>query len=391
MVDDDTGSVVGDPRTGVFIRVPTVGAVVISALRRGASLDEAATAAERCAGEPVDLDAFLRVLDDVGFLADESSGPDVQHSAPIQQRRWLAGPDPRWFRPLFSRVAWLGYGTAFLFSIACLILNPALLPSADDAFVSGEPGPSVLAVIPLACGLTALHESWHWLAARAAGITARFGIDRRLCFLVFETDLSQLWTLPRRKRYGPQLAGLAIDAVVLAVLLIFRLLERSGHLTVPPALDDLAAALILVMVMGMTWQCMVFLRTDLYGVLVTMTGCYNLWEVKTLLLRRAFRRPSPEQTAPLSDAHPRDLAVARWFRWLYLFGVPVALAYYAAFSVPVLIATGEWAWRGIVTGPAHSQFWSALATGIAVYSVPALVIAVWCVERLPHRKTASRR
>lgn len=94
MVDDDTGSVVGDPRTGVFIRVPTVGAVVISALRRGASLDEAATAAERCAGEPVDLDAFLRVLDDVGFLADESSGPDVQHSAPIQQRRWLAGPDP---------------------------------------------------------------------------------------------------------------------------------------------------------------------------------------------------------------------------------------------------------------------------------------------------------
>lgn len=64
-------------------------------------------------------------------------------AAPLARR-----PDPRWFRPLFSRVAWLGYGTAFLFSVACLILNPALLPSADDAFVSGEPGPSVLAVIP---------------------------------------------------------------------------------------------------------------------------------------------------------------------------------------------------------------------------------------------------
>jgi hypothetical protein len=32
----------------------------------------------------------------------------------------------------------------------------------------------------------------------------------------------------------------------------------------------------------------VFLRTDLYGGLVTATGCRNLWTVTSLLLRPAF-------------------------------------------------------------------------------------------------------
>lgn len=47
--------------------------------------------------------------------------------------------------------------------------------------------------------------------------------DRRLSFLVFETDLSQLLSVPRRQCHGPQLAGLALDMVMLAVLLAVEL------------------------------------------------------------------------------------------------------------------------------------------------------------------------
>src|SRR5262249_8007565 len=214
-----------------------------------------------------------------------------------------------WKRRLFSPLAWAGYAGAFVFAVVCLILNPDLFPRPHDAFITGEPGLSILLVIPLSYGKSALHECWHWLAGQAAGVPARFGIDRRLCFLVFETDLSQLWTLPRRKRYGPQLAGLAIDAVVLALLLVLRLMFRDGSLPLPHLLDELAAALAFVIVTGMIWQCMVFLRTDLYAVFVTATGCYNLWEAKSLLLRRAFGRLSREQAGRLADAHPRDIAV----------------------------------------------------------------------------------
>jgi hypothetical protein len=396
LVDDDGEFVVGDPETGTFISVPSVGVVVIRALQQGASLTDATAAAELHAGEPVDIGSFLQALDEVGFIVGDdtaekaASSPEVRRSAPIQQRRWMVGPNLRLARLLFSRVAWIAYGGAFLFSAACFVLRPSLLPRPHDAFVSGEPGPSILSVIPIAYALTALHEYWHWLAARAVGVSARFGIDRRLCFLVFETDLSQLWMLPRRKRYGPQLAGLAIDAVVLALLVSLRLLLQTRQ-AAPPVFDNVAAALVLVMVMGMTWQCMIFLRTDLYGVLVTWAGCYNLWEVKNLLLRRAFGRLPQENASQLDDAHPRDITVGRWFRWAYLLGIPVALGYYAAFSMPILVTTGRWAIEGIATSPAHPQFWTTLVTSIAVYSSPLLVVAIWCREHLRRIRTGRAR
>ena len=109
---------------------------------------------------------------------------------------------------------------------------------------------------------------WHWLAARALDLRTRFGGDRRLFFLVFETDLSQLWSVPRRRWYGPQLAGLAIDMVVLGALLGVQLVAGPVR-PLPAPVFVLASTL---------WQCMVFLRTDLYGVLVTATGCRDLWQ-----------------------------------------------------------------------------------------------------------------
>jgi hypothetical protein len=389
LVDEGTEYIVGDPETGTFINVPPVGAVVIRTLQRGASFDEAAAAAERYAGEPVDLGSFLEALDEVGFTvpggpAADSAAPAIRRSAPIQQGRWMTGPDPKWMRPLFSPAAWVAYAAAFSFSVVSFVLDPALFPRPHDAFVSREPGPGVLVIIPLSYALVALHECWHWLAARAAGVDSRFGVDRRLCFLVFETDLSQLWTLPRRRRYGPQLAGPAIDSLILASLLAFRLLREAHHpAAATSVLDELAAALILVVVMQLAWQSMIFLRTDLYGVLVTWTGCYDLWAVKSLMLRRAFRRLPDERARLLAEAHPRDLAVGRWFRWLYLAGIPAALAYYAAFFVPILTATGQWSLGEMAAGPAQARFWIALATAICVYAPPALVIAVWCRGR-PH-------
>ena len=155
-------------------------------------------------------------------------------------------------------------------------------------------------MLPVTYVLVGLHEMWHWLAARALDLRTRFGIDRRLFFLVFETDLSQLWTLPRRRRYGPQLAGLAIDMVVMGVLL-------AGQLVVAPVRP--LRAMVFVLVASTVWQCMLFLRTDMYGVLVTATGCRDLWRVKSLLVRRVLGRLDERQRAELVRADPRDVRV----------------------------------------------------------------------------------
>ncbi|RPK69962.1 hypothetical protein EES45_36190 [Streptomyces sp. ADI97-07] len=398
LVEDTTDQVlVGDPETATFITVPPAGAVVIRALQRGASMKEAALEAEASAGEPVDVRTFVEALHELGFvkgddeeLTETTTGPKVQRTAPIQQRRWVSTLDPSWARPFFSPVAWTLYTAALLFSIGSLILRPELFPRPEDTFVFENRGLALLILVPLSYLQTALHEAWHWLGARAAGVSARFGVDRRLCFLVFETDLSQLWSLPRRQRYAAQLAGMAIDSLLLAILLAVQLVGESSSLPLPRLVTDLAAAMAFVTLTGIAWQSMIFMRTDLYGVLVTATGCNNLWEVKSLLLKRAMgRRLSLEQHKQLAQAHPRDVAVGRWFRWIYLLGIPLALAYYSAFHLPILIGALSWTAEGLSGEPNRGRFWLTFGESLAIY-LPLLLVLITSVKARLDRNSLHR-
>ncbi|MFC4048302.1 hypothetical protein ACFOY4_01290 [Actinomadura syzygii] len=387
---------VGSPESGTYITVPTVGALVIRALERGASIPEAQVEATRYAGEPVDVAAFVGGLRELGFLAEHDDEDGRRHAdaparirrtAPIQQRRWVTGLDTRKARPFFSRAAWLCYAGALVFSVGCFVLRPSLIPRPGDVFLFEDRGLAVLFLLPFGYLMSALHEGWHWLAARAAGVSARFGIDRRLYFMVFETDLSQLWTLPRRQRYGPQLAGLAIDSFVLGGLVGIRLLDETGWCDVPALVAGVAGALAFMTLSSMVWQCMVFLRTDLYGVLLTLTGCHDLWNTKTLLLRRAFGRLGPAHSEQLASARPRDVAVARWFRWVYLIGVPVALAHYAVFRVPIFAGVAIWACHGLAVGPLAARFWYTLAISSAVFLPSLVVMTTWLLDLYRRRLT----
>jgi len=360
LVDEGDHVIVGDPQAGVFVAVPPVGGVVIQALLAGASTTEAAVAAERFAGQPVDVTSFIARLGGLGFVAGPSDTERRPAStAALQQRRWLGGPAPESVRWLFGRAAWSVYAALFAFDLAVMIGFPQLIPRPRAAYdlLGAGPGPSLVALFPLATSLVAAHECAHWLAARGAGLTTRFGIDHRMYFVVFETDLSQLWTLPRRRRFGPLLAGLAIDSAVLAVLLAVEL-TAAEHWWAPPALAAaVVAALAFVEVAGMTWQCLLFLRTDLYGVLVHATGCHNLWRVKTLSLRSALRMLNPAGAAELAASGHRDRAVAAWFRWLWLAGYLAAGAWFAWFSLPLLARLAGWAQPGLATSPRTGRFW----------------------------------
>ena len=198
----------------------------------------------------------------------------------------------------------------------------------------GDAGLATLLLVVLATLGAFVHESWHWLAARARDLPVRFGIDHRLYFVVFETDLSRLWALPRRERFGPLLAGLAIDSVVLAGLLGAQYAVHLDIVALPAAAVRLCAALAYVYVANMVWQCMIFLRTDLYAVLVMATGCRNLWRIKSLLLRRALGRLTDEQAAELARASDRDVRVGRWFRWVWVIGVVMAAGWFVVFVLP---------------------------------------------------------
>jgi len=378
---------VGDPETGQFVAIPKVGGVVVEALRRGATIAEAAAEAEEFAGQPVDVPSFVEVLRELGFLDEGQQGTPVR-SAPVQGGRWLDGVRQEVARPFFGRAAWCCYAACAVFALAVFAFRPGLFPDpATDAFVVDDIGLGSLILIPLATAATAIHELGHWFAARALGLGTRFGMDRRMgVLLVFETDLTQLWTVPRRKRYGPLLAGLALDAVLLAVPLAARLLIDTGGWAAPGPLDAVLATWIYVKLTAMLWQCMVFLRTDLYAVLVNALGCRNLWRVSTLMLRRSVGRLDAEGAAELADAHPADVRAGRWFRWVRLFGAALTLAWAGLFLAPFVWEVLRWAADRLDAGPATGQFWWALLC-TAVCLTPFVLPAALSVRERARRLT----
>jgi hypothetical protein len=395
VVDEGDDVLVGDPETGTFVSLPPVGGLVIRALQRGATVEEAGREAAALAGMPVDMDDFVTALHELGFVATgvpadgtgDARAPD--RTAAIQGRRWLRGPRPELVRPLFGRVAWCLYATLALFDVGCLLLRPGLRPDHGDAFALHDIGLSALLLIPCATFVLALHEGWHWLAARNAGIAARFGIDRRMVFLVFETDLSQLWSVPRRRRYGPVFAGLAIDSVVLSLLLSARLAAEEDLWSPPRLVLRLLAAWAFVLIASMLWQLMVFLRTDLYALLVVATGCRNLWRIKTLLLRRALHRLSPAEAEELAAASPRDISLGRWFRWVWLGGFVLVAAWALVFWLPVQLRILEWAVDGLAQGPTTGDFWYT-AAGSALLLWGPLLVLVLAARDAAARITARR-
>jgi len=384
VVADGDEYLVGDPQSGTYVALPAIGVTVIERLRAGATLGEARRVASAEAGEDVDAVDFGNTLVELGFVADVDGTP-IDAAPEGRARRWIGGVRPEVARPLFNRFAWACYAALFAGCAVVFTAQPEYLPRPDDLFFLSSPVNSLGMLVVWGMLSAAGHEAAHWLAARAEGVPARFSVGRRLYFLVFETDLSHLWGLPRGRRFGPLLAGLAFDTVVLSALLAVTLVSRSA------AVDRSAAALIAVEVSGILFQCLVFLRTDLYLVLVMMFGCRDLRRVNSLELRRMVGRLTPEQAVQLAGAHPQDLRVARWFRWLSLAGIVAATGYFAAFVVPALWTLLGWIADSFSdSDPTDGRFWQSLVfAGLALLPL-AFVIGVTIRDQLVRVRRGRR-
>jgi putative peptide zinc metalloprotease protein len=186
-----------------------------------------------------------------------------------------------------------------------------------------------------------------------------------------------LWSVPRRARYGPLLAGMTWDAVTLVVALLLEatLAEQLGPVTV-----RLLRALVLLQFSALIAQAMVFMRTDVYALLVNATGCKTLWATKGALLRRYLRRANQADERQLADTDPREVVWARRYLWLYVPGIAIALGYLVQFVLPSLphlvsLCVAPIRADGLTTLAA----WEGLAA-LAVAVVPSLLAVVGAVR-----------
>jgi hypothetical protein len=374
VVPDGEEFLVGEADSATYVVLPAIGLQVLELLRSGRTLREVSLEARSVIGQDVDVVDFARSLLDLGFATPAGTGPPA---GAAEAEDGFPRNGPVWLRRVFSPVAWAGYGACGIAVAALLAISPSLFPHASDLFFLATPARSLAALTVIIYALAAAHEGCHWLAARAEGVRARIAVNRRLYFLVFEIDLTRLWSLPRRRRYSALLAGMAFDTVLLLVFLLARFGDANGWWRLSDGTKRVFAALTFVQVAAITSQFWIFVRTDVYALLVNATGCVNLFRVNTLMVRRALRLTTPEEEHELAESHPRDLAVARWYRFVYVLGLAAAAWFFIALFAPASVRLFGWLAGSIAhAGAGSERFWEALVFGGLIVSPQLLTLAV---------------
>jgi len=376
--EDEDEYIVGDAAAGIFFSVPEIGARIIELLAAGSSVAEAAAELERRTGDDVDVAGFAEDLVAAGVVPELDGAAVPGHRAVASSR--TSRIPARWARPLFGRIAWAVYALCFAASLAIFFAEPELVPTYEDVFFSTDVLLSLIMANVVMIGLAFVHEIWHALAGAALGVESRFHVRRRAYFPVFETDLTALWTVPPEQRYGPFLAGLGIDAVVMFGALAVRFAWMQSWISLPGDFVRVLGMVVVGQAVKMAFQALAFLRTDLYMVLLTATGTRNLHGIALLLLKKRVRRLTDRETTTLGAAHPRDLAWARWYRVLYLAGVTWLIWFSYYYLWPSLRVIVGWSWNVLIAAPIGSTgWWEAIV--IAVLAAVDLAFPVWVTVR----------
>ena len=342
---------------GVF---PTDGAALVRELAGGRPPADAADWYADTFGERVDMQDFLATLHELRLVRSEDE-PEVAGTAPVRGERLG--------RALFSAPAWVLYAVVLCAAVSVCVLDPGMLPRADNVFFTGSLVTVAVAVFAGQLALTVVHETFHVLAGRRLGIRSRLRISRRLYFVVMETNLDGLAVVERRRRYLPIMAGLVADTLAVSALTVLAYLTREWAVV-----SGLCLALAFTTLPRMAWQFYLFLRTDIYHLIATATGCVDLDtaaralianRVNGLLGRRDHLRDE-------SDWGPRDLRLARWYAPLLVIGYAWMLAMLALVLVPLL-------WR----------FWDSALLLALTLSQLAVALALALRERRATQRTTT--
>lgn len=337
--------VIGDLDRQVFLTIPAEGLDILRHLADGATVGETVARYQDKYHETPDIEDFLTVMTEEGFVAPGGAGPDaVPETAAPSGVRWS------------SHLEWLSYaacrrlvgipvlvtaGVLILGALALIILDPGVMPAAtvlvfrDDFAIS-----MTLTVAVMLAGIM-VHEFAHVVAARAAGIPARIGIGHRLYILVIETDMSGIWLASRRDRYVAFLSGPIIDAVCAAGFIGVLYTARHGGLDMSPYAIQLTSAFLWTYLSRLLWQCFFFLRTDFYYVFTTATGARDLKADTENFLRdlraRVLRIGS---RVDQSGIPRREMRAVRAYSGFFLLGNVITIAALIFVTLPILYGYG---------------------------------------------------
>lgn len=335
--------IIGRVETGVFLAVPSDAVELLDDLAQGRTIGEVSDRYQQKYGETPDLEDFLHLLESKGIVksvAQDGGGEAAAAASPQGPRvRYHFSNFPHWLaRLIFSRPVLAVYFAVILLAVTAAIRNPLLLPSLHDLYFPDQRAITWTILILASYVTIFIHELGHLVAARALGINSRMGISHRLWYLVAETDLTGLWSVPKRQRYLPLLAGALIDMVSACLLMLLLSAREQGWLVLPTLALRLARAMMFTYMMRILWQFFLFMRTDFYYVVATTFNCRNLLKDTEGFLRNQLARVLPFVRPVDQSAIPEsERRVIQFYSVLWVAGRILALTLLFTVTLPLAV------------------------------------------------------
>lgn len=392
--------VIGRTDTATFLALPADAVEVLDLLAEGTTVGEVQDRFADETGQVPEMEDFLTALESSGFVAPRSDTVAVDAMASASAgngsspraavRYHFTSLSPGFCRRLVGRSALLVYAAIVAASVGVLVADPSLLPGPRALVFPQNTTLMLLAVAALTYTIVFLHELGHVVATRAAGVPSRLGISHRLWVLVAEADLTGLWSVERRQRYLPFLAGPLVDLVVGASLLLTLAAHHLGALAMPAPVLTLVRAMVFVELMALGWQCFFFVRTDLYYVIATAFGCKNLLGDTETWLRNRLARWIPRLEPVDQSALPsHELRAIRAYAVVWLVGRAVALAFLALVTLPLAVAYAKGIGASLGAGIQGRPypFTDALVAGLLMLAPLSVGFTLWIRSLVAARQT----
>ncbi len=375
--------IIGRVDTGVFLAVSPDAVEVLEQLAQGKSVGEVADNYQQKHGAALDLDDFLRNMEQKGIIIPAEAGiqKESNRKGTGSGLRYHFANFPQGLaRRIYGWQALYGYALIFFLAVGCLIYRPSLIPRPRDLYFPDHRTLTWTLLIGLSYGGLFAHELGHLIAARALGINSRMGISHRLWYLVVETDLTGLWSQPKRRRYLPLLAGVITDVVSGSLTLLLLFAHAQRWLVLPILLERLARAMAFTYLMRILWQCFLFVRTDFYYVIAAAFNCRSLLGDTQDFLRNVLSRILPwVRPVDQSGIPARERKVIQVYSLVWVLGRIGAVCLLWMVTVPVLLrysrAVAEVVRAGYFANP--GKFIDALVLALYFLVPLALGLTLW--------------
>ncbi len=360
---------VGNQALQEYYQFPREGVTIIRLLQQGATVGDI----KRAFGAALDIDDFLAVLLEARFIHAPDAPPPSAAMEP--DRRWRFAVPARLAACFFSWPAWAAYGALVVYALGQAIADPRLRINPTALYLQDHFTLSLLALLVLHSLTTALHELGHMMAAASRGVTSRLGWGNRLWNIVAEADLSGLHAVPKKERYLPLMAGMLVDVLNIAAitLLIKALMIEGSH----PFIINIFQALILQILITLSWQFNVFLKTDVYYVLCTYCNYPNLDSEARVYLREKLYQLSLGRAGAKSHTDYHHLSAVRAFAAVWVAGRLASLAFLFLVVIPTVLRYGKDAWHALGSAASAGSQWDLSVFFVLSATLLAAGLIVW--------------